>query len=412
MAAGDDTQYPRWKTTPLRANDIRDQNDKLVLRHLLARKRVSQSEVARETGLKAPTILRIFRDLESRNLIRTSKPLHEADSKRIGRRPAYYEPNPDALYAVGVDFWALSATAVVTNLCGEPISQRTEDFPPDVDAAEVVRRLVRIIRETIEGSGIPIAQIIGIGVGSPGVVDISRNTVINYSRIRNMRNLQLGRILTEQLSLPAMIHNNGAAIALSEYRYGPGREAESLMVLLVRGGIGCGLVRKGELFLSRGRTALEIGHMSVNFEDEPCSSGEHGCLEAYVNEQIVLQCVSKVTGELTVQQLDALIARANVDLDTILERPTRALTQAVISLSNLLNPEVFVIVSRSQQLSSFLASRIGRSVEQHKYTGRDMDVRVFGSAYDPVRAGRGVADLVFEKMLLGVDPVEPAPETR
>ena len=59
---------------PLRAADIRERNEKIVLRliHASRGQGLSQSEVVQSTGLKAPTIFRIFSASRSRATSRPS----------------------------------------------------------------------------------------------------------------------------------------------------------------------------------------------------------------------------------------------------------------------------------------------------------------------------------------------------
>ena len=57
----------------LRGKDIRKGNEKLVLSLIQKQELLSQSEAVELTGLKAPTILRIFTNLEESGFIKISK---------------------------------------------------------------------------------------------------------------------------------------------------------------------------------------------------------------------------------------------------------------------------------------------------------------------------------------------------
>jgi len=51
---------------PERAHLIRQRNERLVLRLIFRSGSLSQSKAVQHTGLKAPTVFRIFSDLEKR----------------------------------------------------------------------------------------------------------------------------------------------------------------------------------------------------------------------------------------------------------------------------------------------------------------------------------------------------------
>ena len=96
---------------PLRASDIRQQNEKIVLRliHDSGARGISQSEVVLTTGLKAPTIFRIFSFLEESGYIepiesapKQNEEVHRQEKR--GRRPVVYRAKADARYVLGIEF--------------------------------------------------------------------------------------------------------------------------------------------------------------------------------------------------------------------------------------------------------------------------------------------------------------------
>jgi DNA-binding Lrp family transcriptional regulator len=119
---------------PLRSTDIRDRNQKLILRLLSRNGPMSQSLVVQATGLRAPTVFRIFAKLEEARFIRPCEsPANnsgQADAERKGRRPTYFCVVPDAAYAVGVDFSRSGVSVIVVNFVNEVIHHQNTDFAP------------------------------------------------------------------------------------------------------------------------------------------------------------------------------------------------------------------------------------------------------------------------------------------
>ena len=105
------------KTTPLRSGDVRARNEKLVLKLIYNQTGISQSEISTITGLKPPTVFRIFTSLIEQGFIVECRSNRKATEKK-GRKPSFFCVNPDACYAIGLDFWWQSAAVLVTDFSG------------------------------------------------------------------------------------------------------------------------------------------------------------------------------------------------------------------------------------------------------------------------------------------------------
>lgn len=381
---------------PLRKADVREKNEKLALYLIREKGPISQPEVVQETGLKPPTIMRIFNNLQAQELIEPLEAAQESD--KPGRRAVQYVVKGDAFYTAGIDFYARLISVVITDFAGKVVATRSVDLPGDMHASEVIFEIKKAVWATISSAGISQGKLLGMGIGSPGVVDTTSGTVVFYSRIEGMRNFQIKRDFEETFGVPTFVHNNCSVIAQSEYRYGPVRGVNSLIALLVRGGLGGAFVRYGQAYENQERTAFEVGHMSVDFQSTPCGGhGERGCLERWITEAALVE----EAGLATLSELDQAIARRDPDVLESLDTPVEALSQAVLSLSNILNPEAFVIVSRSAALSSYLANKVASRHQSDQYTSRDLRILFEGRVYDAVLACRGAIDLVTDRFFAG-----------
>jgi predicted NBD/HSP70 family sugar kinase len=385
-----------FDTRPLRRADVREKNEKLALYLIKEKGPVSQREVVQATGLKPPTIMRIFNNLQTQDLIEPTAVSQESDGP--GRRAAKYVVKSDAFYTVGIDFFACLISVVIQDFSGRVVSEKSVDLPGDMHASGVLFEIKKAVWSALASANVPQGKLMGLGVGSPGVVDTINGTVVFYSRIEGMRNFEIKRDFEETFGVPTVVHNNCSMIAQSEYRYGPVRGVKSLMALLVRGGLGGAFVRFGEPFQNQERTAFEVGHMSVDFQSSPCGGrGERGCLERWITEAALIEAA----GLSSLMELDHALAQRDSRVLSALETPTEALSQAVLSLSNILNPEAFVIVSRSNELSTYLSGRVEARHQRDQYTSRDLNILFEGRVFDAVLACRGAIDLVMDKFFAG-----------
>ncbi len=380
---------------PLRGNDVRLQNEKLVLSIIHKSDGISQSDVVQMTGLKPPTVYRIFSSLEEEGLILVSRKKQEY-GERKGRRPVYYRTNPDAFYIIGIDFWVRSMAINVLDFGGNAVYEEIVELSQHPDTAEVAETLVSLTEKAINASGISRQKLLGIGIGAPGRVDIEAGKVIHYGRIRGMTDFSIQAPVEEAFGVPVHVHNNASVIALSEYRYGVARETETLLTVLIRSGVGGAFINHGRIFVTQHRTTMEVGHMSVDLQGRRCDCGGTGCLETYLSEDAILRdCAQRgLPGEL--EALDRGIEAGDEKLLSLLREKTAVLAEGLRSLFQLFGPDSFLLVTRSRRLSEFLAQETAAALSCSAAAGDGSTSRILSAPYDPIMAGKGAADLVLD----------------
>ncbi len=380
---------------PLRGNDVRQKNEKLVLRIIHKSEGISQSEVVQLTGLKPPTVFRIFSGLEESGLIEVCDKKVEA-AERKGRRPVYYRTKPDARFVIGIDFWVRSASIVIVNFIGEPVYKEVTELHDFIDAEQAVTVLKDLIEKSLQRSGVPQERVIGVGIGAPGRVDIEAGTVVHYGRIRGMSNFSIKGPIEDAFGLPVYVHNNATVVALSEYRYGVAREKSTLLTILIRSGAGGSFINDGNIFVTNNKTTLEIGHMSIDIHGRECECGHRGCLESYVSEESLIHDIRESGVELNFDDLDQAIAAKEYKVLAVLDEKARILSEGVYSLFQLFGPDSFLLVTRSEALSNYLADKIQHKLGWTEDAQADEKCVVLPCKYDPILAGVGASDLVLD----------------
>jgi N-acetylglucosamine repressor len=152
--------------------------------------------------------------------------------------------------------------------------------------------LVYQILDQLMGAGYQ--PLVGIGVGTPGLVNSSDGIVIKAVNL-DWENLPLADLLRERYSRPVYVLNDSQAAAMGEYHYGQGHLTESnLIVINARHGLGAGIIIQGRLFQGDGGGAGEIGHVVVQEDGLPCRCGNYGCLETVSSVQAIIQQVKRL----------------------------------------------------------------------------------------------------------------------
>ena len=390
---------------PLRAADVRKRNEKIVLRliHAEGDRGLSQSEAVVATGLKAPTIFRIFSNLEVAGLIENlpspAAPTarQEAKIERKGRRPSVYIARRTAHSIVGVEFWASRVSIGVFDFLGGELSSRVLPLGKGMDAEGVCALIGDLVDAAIAELGLERGKVLGLGLGAPGQVNVRTRTVTFYPRTPGFVDFPIASRLEQRLGLPVTVHNNCSVIALSEFRYRGLAAGGPMFMFLLRSGVNGAFVDAGRIHLTSEGATIETGHIPVDVEGPACSCGAKGCLEACL---AALDPQNLDEGGSLFESLGpALGSGHGEEAEKVLGRAAIHLAQAVRIACRLFSPRSVLFVATSSSVAETLAARV-RDIVAREGSGFGRTLPEFHArAYDPVLAQRGAAALVLDAFL-------------
>jgi predicted NBD/HSP70 family sugar kinase len=251
--------------------DARRHHRSLLLQELFRDGPASRADLARSTGLTRVTVSDLVGELVGEGLVEElGAPAAES---RVGKPPTLVGLAADSAHIVGIDLSADDRmTGAVINLAGQ-VQARHEVEIAGAKGADAVALVHRLAAELIAMTDRPV---LGVGVGSPGVVDGS-GTVIDAPNLAWV-DTPLAASLADALGLPVFVANDANTAVLGEHTFGQTGDG-GLMVLRVGTGVGAGLVLEGSLLHGHRGAAGEIGHVVVDPDGETCACGRTGCLE-------------------------------------------------------------------------------------------------------------------------------------
>lgn len=265
------TLRPSAKVLPEQA---RSHNRSLVLQTLYRQGPLSRADLARETGLTRVTIGDLVGGLIGEGLALELGA--RVDPTRPGKPAILVDIDRDGHRIIGLD---LSDTAVfrgaLIDLDGR-IVERREVAAVGLTGADATAATLSLAEGLAASADRPL---LGVGVGSPGIVDLA-GTVLSAPN-RGWVDEPLQRRLQEALGLPVIVGNDANAAALAEYGFA-GASAD-LMLVAVGYGVGAGLLIAGSPIFGARFAAGEIGHVVVGTDGgEACACGKRGCLETWL----------------------------------------------------------------------------------------------------------------------------------
>jgi len=144
-----------------------------------------------------------------------------------------------------------------------------------------IKRIIETIHENIVQSSVAPEDIIGIGIGAPGPLDVEKG-IINFApNLPGWRDVPLRKILEDEFNMKVVLENDANAAAWGERCFGVGQGVNNLVCFTLGTGIGGGIIINGKIYHGNNYGAAELGHMTVNKDGPRCNCGNYGCLEAY-----------------------------------------------------------------------------------------------------------------------------------
>ena len=186
-----------------------------------------------------------------------------------------------AQWCVGVD---LGGTFIKFGLLDDG-GRATETFqlatPVERGADAVVAQMIAGAKQAIERREIADENVLAVGIGAPGPLDIDNGAVLAMPNIPGMDGLPLRDSVAGALGKPGFLANDANAAAMGEFLCGAGRGTRNMVMLTLGTGVGSGIIIEGELLLGAHKIGGEFGHMIVQPGGELCGCGQRGCLERY-----------------------------------------------------------------------------------------------------------------------------------
>ena len=208
---------------------------------------------------------------------------------------AVHGPAP---FYLGIDLGGTNIKSGVVNDDGRVLSAISIDTQADRGPEVGLDNLVEAGRRAVEASGLRWDQIAGVGLGSPGTMDLPAGMLLEPPNLPGWDNMPIRQLLGDRLKKPTVLQNDGNAAAYGEYWTGAGQGARSLVMFTLGTGIGGGIVMDGLILEGRHSHGAECGHIVVQMENaRQCSCGAYGHLEAYASATALVKRAHEALSE-------------------------------------------------------------------------------------------------------------------
>jgi predicted NBD/HSP70 family sugar kinase len=335
---------PAKRTT---VRDLRRHNRSTLLSKLFFDGPLSRHELSQLTGLSAATVSNVTGELvEDRLIIEAG--LVESDG---GRPRVLLRVDPEFGHVIGIDVGETGVKVELFDLAMNRLAAVDHPMNSGPDPDVVVSQITSGVREVLAEAKVEERTVLGIGVGVPGTVEQSSPAVVHAQTI-GWEAVALEQLLRASgIELPLFFDNGAKTLGQAEMWFGAGRGARHAVIALIGSGVGAAVITDGTTYRGSTSSAGEWGHTTIVYNGRECRCGSHGCLEAYVGAEGILDRYRKARGGKDIpgtdeqSQLDALAAAAvrSKTAGRVLEETAGYLGAGIANLINLFNPERIVL---------------------------------------------------------------------
>jgi predicted NBD/HSP70 family sugar kinase len=352
---------------------------------------LSRAELTRMTGLNRSTVGAVVADLADLALVNERMPERGA---KVGRpSPVVHIDHRSVAIAVNPEVDAVHVGLV--SLGGRVIKHVRVETTDTPSAEQVVKLATAVIADLLSGQD-PALRVVGVGVAVPGQVRLSDGQLREATHMGWFEQ-PLAAMFERSTGHPAWAANAAVLAMRAESTFGAGRDVDDLVYIIGgASGIGGGVVTGGRLLTGTAGYAGEFGHTFVRTGGAACQCGGHGCLEAEVTQQRLLDSVGLHAAE--ADKLTAALADStNPEVSALVEQCLGLLGIVVRNAVNLFNPSVVV-------LSGFLAALHSAARDDGALVGEAIrsareTVRIQDAALGADQLMVGAAEIVFAELI-------------
>ena len=385
-------------------------NKKNVIDVIRTQGPINKAEIARQTELSIPTVMKITDEFIASGLVKLV-------GKRVsngGKRPELLEFAGNAAYILGVDIGRSMVSAIIMDLAGRVIEQDKEKTVETLPAQNVIHQVISMIQTVLSRSGIDKEDVLGIGIAIPGLLDAENGTVL-FSPDFGWKDVNFAQPIQCEFQLPIQIENSNRAKAMGESWFGTGQLSSYFVAVNLGYGIGAAIIEHGELYYGSCGSSGELGHIMLKEDGPLCDCGNRGCLEALASgnaiaktaQERLLEGESSIMPELAGGNISGIDAKIVFDA----AKQNDALANEIVSVAakyigiglanfiNLIDPDMIVLSGGLVKAGPIFVDRIKEvtRIYQMKCAGRKVKI-VISSLGDEASA-IGAACLILKRFI-------------
>ena len=283
---------------------------------------------------------------------------------------------------IAIDLGGTSIKFAIINTLGQILQKWTIHTNILHQGQEIIPDIIKSINERLHLYQMKESDFLGIGMGSPGVINQAEGTIEGAYNLNWVTPQKIRQQFETAFNLPFYMDNDANVAALGEQWQGAGKGYSDVIMVTLGTGVGGGVVVNHHLIHGAVGAAGEIGHITIDLSGRlECTCGKKGCLETvasatgivnltrlhameYVGDSIIKQAIDdgqKITAKDIFKQAQS----GDSFSEFIVDQFSAYLGLACSHLANILNPQKIVLGGGVSQAGEYLLSKVINYMEEY-----------------------------------------------
>jgi glucokinase len=280
------------------------------------------------------------------------------------------------MHAIGIDIGGTKIAGALVDEAGTIVSELRTPSPIE-DASEMIDAISSLIDQLAKDQ-----EVVAVGVAAAGFLSADREIMYLAPNIAAWRNEPLKSRIEAKTKFPVLLENDANAAGWAEFRFGAGKDVQSMIMLTIGTGVGGAVICDGRLLKGGFGIGAELGHVQLIPGGKACGCGLAGCLESYASGTALLTAARELanskdpkggrlrqlqaaSGELTGEQVYQAIMEDDAGANEILSALGEYLGLAIGSIFvPVLDPQLAVIGGGVSAVGDRLLNPIRQTFEK------------------------------------------------
>lgn len=246
---------------------------------------------------------------------------------------------------IGLDIGGTKIEGVLVNASTLTVENRLRVPTPKSNYSDFITAVENVINALINNN------VKSIGIGCCGSVNKKTNLMQGANILYLNDKPFLSDISKIFPKLPVEISNDANCLAISEFKTGAAREAESSCVAIIIGtGCGGGVILNKTIIEGNDGLGGELGHNplphfspQIDGKEVECYCGSLNCSESFVSGTGFQRTFSEKYRPLSAKEIFEQAAKGDIDAKSHIELLTDQIARVIANLVNVINPEMVVL---------------------------------------------------------------------
>lgn len=352
---------------------------------------ISRADISTTTGLTPSSVTRLTKELLDEGYI---KEIGTIGKSTPGRRRVLLDLRKEAFLSLVFDVGVNITTYGIGYFDGE-VEMRGNFYTPK-DPVEFFMKIKEIYLRTRDE-----LNVARISLSIPGMVDMRENKILLAPNL-GWEDVSIPELL--DVDVPVLADNEANLSMLAEkYHSEDMKNVQEAVFIIIREGVGTGLLIDGKIYRGPSFTAGEAGHMTVNlYSDRFCHCSNKGCWELFSSiNWAIEQYGDGLEGKNAIEKFQALKLRGNAR--RVMERFAENIAVGIVNLVNILNPEIVILGGEVQDLGESFYKVIEEEVKKRALKAATKKLKIRPTIFRTISSNLvGAAVLAIEDIIENV----------